>query len=231
MDLGDSATNKQNYQPGLPHMKFGGSNFLYIYMYMRARLQENVCMCWHGWGTEGMRGHVWGTCCGNRYMCGFIGGEVKAEGCSCSCLEGLIYANNKRKEVKSRNWPCARVIRVLQSAMHVSLTVHIIGIYASKSQRSNFRFSILVPFLGYCLWDKDNKLMLKSQDLMQKFYFLYKSLKVKWVILLLCTNKLISLNKKRSKCMTWHRNWQSETSPQQCLCHPFPQMSWILVTD
>ncbi len=69
-----------------------------------------MCMCWHGGGTEGIRGHIWGTCCGNRYMCGFMEGEVKAKGRSCSCLEGLIYANNKRKEVKSRNWQCATVI-------------------------------------------------------------------------------------------------------------------------
>lgn len=82
----------------------------YIYMYIRACLQAHVCMCWHGGGTEGIRGHVWGTCCGNRYMCGFIEGEVKAEGRSCLCLEGLIYAYNKRKEVKSRNWPGATVI-------------------------------------------------------------------------------------------------------------------------
>lgn len=68
-----------------------------------------MSMCWHEGGTEGIRGHVWGTCCGNRNMCS-IEGEVKAEGRSCSCVEGLIYANNKRKEVKSRNWPRATVI-------------------------------------------------------------------------------------------------------------------------
>lgn len=125
-------------------------------MRMRACLQEHVCMCWHGGGTEGTRGHIWGTCCGNRYMCGFIEGEAKAEGCSCSCLEGLIYANNKRKEVKSRNWPCATVIWVLQSAMHVSLTVRIIGICTSKTQQSNFRFSALFLLHGRC-WEIHRK--------------------------------------------------------------------------
>lgn len=69
-----------------------------------------MCTCWHEGGTEGIRGHIWGTCCGNRYMCGFRKGEVKAEGRSCSCLEGLIFGNNKGKEVKSRNWLCATVI-------------------------------------------------------------------------------------------------------------------------
>lgn len=48
-----------------------------------------------------MRGHEWRTCV-NRNVCGFIDGEVKAEGHSCSCLEGLIYTNNKRREAQSR---------------------------------------------------------------------------------------------------------------------------------
>lgn len=72
-------------------------------------------------------------------MCGFIEGEVKAEGRSCSCLEGLISVNNKRKEVKSRNCPCSTLI---QSAMHVSLTVPVIGVCASDAQVT----SIFKPF-------------------------------------------------------------------------------------
>lgn len=119
-------------------------------------------MRWHGGGggggeggTEGIRGHVWGTCCGNRYM--RMEGEVKAEGRSCSCLEGFIYANNKRKEVKSRNWPRATVICVLQSAMHVSLTVRIIGVCTSKTQQSSFRFPALFLFLGYRWRDQHSK--------------------------------------------------------------------------
>lgn len=44
--------------------------------------------------------------------CGFIEEEVKAEGGSCSCMAGLIYAYNEREreEVKSRNWQRATVI-------------------------------------------------------------------------------------------------------------------------
>ena len=69
---------------------------------------RHTCACvGRGGGTESTGGHVWGTCCGNRYMCGFIKGEVKAGVCSCSCLEGLISVNNTREEVKSRNCPCA----------------------------------------------------------------------------------------------------------------------------
>lgn len=63
---------------------------------------EHMSMYWHTGGTEGMRGHEWGTCCVNRYVCGFVDGEVKAEGHSCSCLEGLINANNKTREAQSR---------------------------------------------------------------------------------------------------------------------------------
>lgn len=83
----------------------GGSRLLYIYM--EECMQAHVCMCLHGGGTKGIGGHVWGTCYGKRYMCGFIEGEVKAEGRSCSRLQGLIYAANKRKEVRSRYCPCA----------------------------------------------------------------------------------------------------------------------------
>lgn len=147
-------------------MKLGGSSLLYIYIYTRACLQEHVCTCWHEGGTEGIRGHIWGTCCGNRYMCGFRKGEVKAEGRSCSCLEGLIFGNNKGKEVKSRNWLCATVIWVLQSAMHVSQTVRIIGAPASKTQQSNFLFSAPLLFLlGYHSWDWHKMHMLQDKIL------------------------------------------------------------------
>lgn len=100
-----------NKHTGLPQMKLVAALFytcIYIHFSM---VTQNICACAGiGGGTEGMRGHEWGTCCGNRYVCGFIEGEVKAEGHSCSCLEGLIDANNKRKEVKSRNCQCATVI-------------------------------------------------------------------------------------------------------------------------
>lgn len=108
-------------------------------------MRTNVCMCRH----QGTGGHVWGTCCGNRYMCGFIEGEVKAEGCSCSCLEGPIYAHNQRKEVKSRNCPCATAIWVIQSAIRLSHTLQLAAIWACKrhkSQTSPFSSSSFHPF-------------------------------------------------------------------------------------
>lgn len=105
---------------------------------------------------EGTRGHNWGTCYVNRCVCSFIEGEVKAEAGSCSCLEDLIYANNKREEVKSRNWTCATVAWLLQSATHVSQTVHIINICTCEMRQLYFHFS--APFLlsGLYLWQKQN---------------------------------------------------------------------------
>lgn len=93
-------------------------------------------------GPEGTRGYEWGTCCGDRYVCGFIGGEVKGEGHSCWCRRGLIDASNKREEVKSRNWPCVTAIRVLQqSAVHLSPTVHMTNIANRRgSAAKTFRF-------------------------------------------------------------------------------------------
>lgn len=49
---------------------------------------------------------------------------MKGEGHSCWCRRGLIDVRNKREEVKSRNWPCVAAIQVLQSAVHLSPTVH-----------------------------------------------------------------------------------------------------------
>lgn len=131
------------------------------------RMKANVCMCWH----EGTGGHVWGTCCGNRYMCGFTEGEVKAEGCSCSCLEGPSFALNERTEAKSRNRPCATVIWVIQSSMGVSHTLHLAAIWASKDTRVKLPLLFQVLFLGYS-WDKHGKYKRKIRHLKWKVYWL-----------------------------------------------------------
>lgn len=110
----------------------------------------NVCknVCWNiyacaGMGEvwEGMRGHDWGTCYGNRCVCSFIEGEVKAEARSCSCLEDLIYANNKRKEVKSRNWTRATVTWLLQSATRESNCAYYWYLYQQDA-------TVILPFFS-----------------------------------------------------------------------------------
>lgn len=61
-----------NKHTGLPQMKLVAAVF-YTCIHV-SMLAQNICACaGMGGGTEGMRGHEWGTCCGNRYE-----GEVKA---------------------------------------------------------------------------------------------------------------------------------------------------------
>lgn len=77
---------------------------------------------------------------------------MKGEGHSCWCRRGLIDASNKREEVKSRNWPCVAAIRVLQSDVHLSPTVHMIN---TANQRD-----AAAKTLGFCF----PALMLPTKD-------------------------------------------------------------------